>query len=100
MSWINFKENPPKKGCVALVANEKGWMNDVRATYYGLSNVWIYYTPTMETLTLEVTHYLPIPSFKDETTQEKNQINTYKKRENYEDYSFNMPININNPIIC
>jgi len=67
MEWIDFKDNPPEDDTTALVCNKKGWMNDydmVRARYNNPGDVWVLYDPNYRsTVTVEVSHYLPIPKF-------------------------------------
>jgi hypothetical protein len=64
--WISVKEEKPKHTIIALVCNEKGFMfaNPIRAIYHPYDDVWVLYDLHIrETLTLEITHYLPIPDF-------------------------------------
>lgn len=62
MKWISVKEKKPPDFTEALVYNEKGWMRDVRAIYHAPEDVWVLYAPDYrERVTLEVSHYIPIP---------------------------------------
>ena len=64
-SWIDFRQQKPKEMITAIVFNEKGFMSGqcVIALYYPNYDVWYLYDPNYrESLTLEVTHYLPIPT--------------------------------------
>lgn len=64
MEWINFKDQKPKEDIVALVHNCKGWMYLINARYNHRTNTWILADSSYrESLTLEVTHYLPIPEY-------------------------------------
>ena len=63
-AWIDFREKKPECDITAIVFNEKGHMSGgcVHAIYYTVYDVWCLYDPNYrESLTLEVTHYLPIP---------------------------------------
>jgi hypothetical protein len=63
--WIRFPECKPKEVITAIVFNEKGFMclGIVRAMYYPQCDVWHLYEPMRgESLALDVTHYLPIPT--------------------------------------
>ena len=63
MNWIDFRKEKPKKDITAIVFNEKGYMNGVGVIgMYSVNyDVWNLYDPNYrESLTLEVTHYLPI----------------------------------------
>ena len=63
-TWIDFRKEKPGESITAIVFNEKGFMcgQCVIATYYPNYDVWCLYDPNYrESLTLEVTHYLPIP---------------------------------------
>lgn len=65
MTWIDFRIEKPKTDICALVCNEKGWMFDVKAMYHLRNDVWQLDDPTCRgALLLDITHYLPIPSFK------------------------------------
>jgi hypothetical protein len=58
--WIKYPETIPQHDISAIVSNEKGWMSFTRAIYYHSYDVWILYDPNyIDTITLQVTHYLP-----------------------------------------
>ncbi len=60
--WINFKEKKPSELTVALVFNERGFLNNVKAIYHPRYDVWALFDPNYrESIVLDVTHYLPIP---------------------------------------
>jgi hypothetical protein len=62
--WIDFQKNKPDTDIVALVCNKKGWMFYQKAVYHKYSDIWVLDSPSRELLvTLDVTHYLPIPDF-------------------------------------
>jgi hypothetical protein len=64
-NWIDFRKEKPKQDTVAIVFNEKGFMcgTTIRAIYHASYDVWcIYDLRYRESITLEVTHYLPIPN--------------------------------------
>lgn len=62
MQILSVKDNPPESDLVCLVWNEKGWMSGAKAIYHSHYNVFVLDNPTCrESVTLEVTHYLPIP---------------------------------------
>jgi len=63
MEWINFEEKKPDNMILALVFNQKGWMSDVMAMYHPDQETWVLYDPNYRiTLTLQITHYLEIPT--------------------------------------
>lgn len=65
MVILSVKDNPPKKDMVCLVWNEKGWMNAVKARYHHHYDVFVLHDSSYrESITLEVTHYMPIPDFR------------------------------------
>jgi len=60
--WISFINTKPKDDTFALVTNNKGWMGIIKAYYHTGYDVWVLEDPNYrQTITLEVTHYLPIP---------------------------------------
>lgn len=64
ISWIDFRLNKPKQITFAVVSNEKGFMinGTIRAMYFPKYDVWNLYDPNYrESVTIEVTHYIPIP---------------------------------------
>lgn len=62
--WIAVKDKKPDNDIFALVANEKGWMRNIKALYFSKDDVWSLYDPNYhETLLLEVSHYIEIPEF-------------------------------------
>jgi hypothetical protein len=63
--WIKYEDQKPTTDITALVFNEKGFMcgGDVLALYCHRYEIWRLYDPNYSpALTLEVSHYLPIPS--------------------------------------
>lgn len=68
MEWVNFEEKKPEHDCVAMVANEKGYMKSfhlIRAFYHKSYDVWVLYDPTYRdpsNITLQVSHYIVIPA--------------------------------------
>lgn len=62
MEWIDYRTDKPKHDILAVVTNAKGWMHKVMARYDYDSDVWIEDNANNRiTLTLEVTHYVPLP---------------------------------------
>lgn len=63
--WISVKDRLPESDICALVVNDKGFMigGTVVALYSRTYNVWRLYDPNYrESVTLEVSHYIPIPA--------------------------------------
>lgn len=62
--WIDIKEKLPDTDCDVLVGNVKGFMRNIKATYHKKYNVFILYDPDFrKSICLDVTHWLPLPSF-------------------------------------
>jgi hypothetical protein len=63
MEWIKYPENKPSSTVIALVYNQKGWMHgSAKAVYHERYDCWVLCDPNYrESLTLEVSHYLPLP---------------------------------------
>lgn len=62
--WIEFPKNKPQSDIVALVFNEKGFMRGLKAIYHSRCDTWVLYDPkSLDSFTLEVTHYFPIPEY-------------------------------------
>lgn len=65
MGILSVKDNPPEHDMECLVWNEKGWMSASKANYNKECDVFINNEPGYwHSVTLEVSHYLPIPKFK------------------------------------
>lgn len=64
MTWIDFRLKKPETDITAWIANEKGWMYDMKATYHKNEDAWIANIPLFRhSLVLEVTHYIEIPDY-------------------------------------
>ena len=66
--WISYKKNPPKEDGLYIVANEKGYLHNTFALYHKREDVFTLHSPgfyTTSTLTLDVSHYIPIPFFQE-----------------------------------
>lgn len=63
MNWISVKDKLPEHHVLCYVMNEKGWMRGVLALYYSDHQVFVEYNPSsIIKLTLDVTHYIELPS--------------------------------------
>lgn len=67
MGILSVKDNPPEEDMLCcLVWNEKGWMRAIPARYWKNKNIFILEDiHCRHALTLEVTHYMRVPEFKD-----------------------------------
>lgn len=66
IEWKCLKKYPLNNDCVCLVMNSKGWMRDAKAIYYKDYDVFVLYNAnSIDKYTLEVTHYIVIPTFEE-----------------------------------
>ena len=62
MNWISVKDEKPDEDCLCLVCNCHGYMADQKAMYNRHTKIFRLYDPSrLESLTLDVTHYIIIP---------------------------------------
>ncbi len=62
MEWIKIKDSKPVSNQLVYAKNENGLMDGVLALYYVQYDAFVNYDPSYRiSLTLEVTHWYPLP---------------------------------------
>ncbi len=60
MEWKRYPDNKPEKDILALVFNQKGYMDMCIVSYQYAWDIWVHYHDR-DSFVLDISHYIEIP---------------------------------------